>query len=562
MPSLPPDNEVIGSNEDSYSRYFGYLRSFSSTRPRLVFFKFIVQAVLVGSFLLAMYYVCAYLEVQHNQKFQSNSVNIRSRVNARAPGKSQKSAFEPRVSKEKGKKKKNGVRTKKINNYATAILFARPSLPNITIFVDMVHITLLSASLGYFVLCVLSYEMDEQNKEWNLISDNPSKWEQYNFCKHFRCSRYNVFDIWFTLFQFPIFFAFALVFCHLLLFKILIPRAYNDQSNRQQNKQLLLELQDTKSMNDSTFQRLNEAQNVDIGQDSLEKSGMRILKWMLLFVIVYHGLQVIWFVVSGTNPDSDWSLGVYACLWVEYAVGKFVMKRIGRQIDQRRLLASISLELIFEVFASSFYWLNLRELIVDFNLQSTTWIIIVIAHTTMMFFDLIVRPSNFWFQCIPRFQSNADKVRQSNWQQWQERCNLDNCVRFVIVIYSFVYVNVMLGIRQLWQTDVKKCHQTMWLFAAEMGYYLLLRTKYYRAVDEDFWRFQIPLFVFVCLFFKCCSCYATLELFLKKKICNFSLELLSNCTLSNVILFFLQMRNLLLQITNLRIPQSVHEYTI
>ncbi|ETO25290.1 hypothetical protein RFI_11847, partial [Reticulomyxa filosa] len=113
----------------------------------------------------------------------------------------------------------------------------------------------------------------------------------------------------------------------------------------------------------------------------------------------------------------------------------------------------------------------------------------------------------FFFKTKKKKKRWTDKVRQSNWKQWQERCNLDNGARFVISIYSFVYVVIILAVRDNWDINDKQSQQTLLLFAVEFGYYLcILSCSCHGELDvtEPLARiFNAYRWLFLCLFVCC-----------------------------------------------------------
>ena len=176
---------------------------------------------------------------------------------------------------------------------------------------------------------------------------------------------------------------------------------------------------------------------------------------------IKEGLDEIWFSI-GRVP-------IYFGLLFVYYIFKWILKRRARRIDAHIIVANFSFEILTEILMSSLYWCNFRMLCLRHKIyyESNTdhWddyemivsyvasICLVIAHIGFEVFQDYFRMTAGYFNCkcaCPCPCSNDDEERKkSNITQWKVRGAIDTSIRFIISVYSFVFIFVLFAVFEI-----------------------------------------------------------------------------------------------------------------
>ena len=177
----------------------------------------------------------------------------------------------------------------------------------------------------------------------------------------------------------------------------------------------------------------------------------------LLFValMIFFGLNVAASEINQKNQNNTedlWdrlALPLYLALLIIYYGVKYGLKRSARWIDKAIIIPNFSFEIITEILMSSLYWSNFRIFCLrykiyydDETLSYILFIVIAIIHLCSELFQNYGRMTSAYFnwKCTHR-----KSHKKSNIVQWKVRGAIDTSVRFIIVIYSFMFSMILYG---------------------------------------------------------------------------------------------------------------------
>ena len=187
---------------------------------------------------------------------------------------------------------------------------------------------------------------------------------------------------------------------------------------------------------------------------------------MLVYCLLLWFTGLIFFAMSvakalaGDHMDHEpewfnlFRLLYYFLLVSIYYGLKWMLKRLARKIDTAIIVANFSFEVITEIFSSSVYWCNFRMFCLRYKIYSVDdnhdmWSMIAsylifgfiaTIHIGATLFHEYFRMSAGYFNLDWRSMGNEKK---SNITQWKVRGAIDTSIRFIIVIYSFVYISIL-----------------------------------------------------------------------------------------------------------------------
>ena len=166
--------------------------------------------------------------------------------------------------------------------------------------------------------------------------------------------------------------------------------------------------------------------------------------YCLIFIIIL----LIWFLIISTKPDQYQNLRIvfYGATIMVYWIGKALLKRGARAIDTAMLIPNFSFEIVTEILMSSLYWCNFRLFTMryDWNPNDINYIwqvsAITVIHLLSEIFQDSIRMNAGYFNCTAKyFDVNAGSI---NINQWKVRGAIDTCIRFIISVYSIIFVTI------------------------------------------------------------------------------------------------------------------------
>ena len=101
----------------------------------------------------------------------------------------------------------------------------------------------------------------------------------------------------------------------------------------------------------------------------------------------------------------------------------------------------IRYDIYLEIFVSSFYWINMRMYLVYVTFDSSLYFGIFIGqHMLIQIFLNTIRTYNLYFTATPKLECFKVQEKKSNFVQWRVRCAIDTTIKYIIIIYSMIYV--------------------------------------------------------------------------------------------------------------------------
>lgn len=211
---------------------------------------------------------------------------------------------------------------------------------------------------------------------------------------------------------------------------------------------------------------------------------------MFAYCFVLALILFLWFFIITTDPGKYQRIRIifFAALITLYYVGKWFLKKTARYIDTAIIIANFSFELITEILMSSFYWCNFRifTLRYEWNKQSFVpqFFIIALIHIFGEIFQDSIRMSPGWFNWTGKYFTSINKNSNTiNIKQWKVRGAIDSCIRFIIAVYSIIFISIRYPAQSFPTVDDKNIKNSAILnysvFGIEMIYFgfLIFRPK-------------------------------------------------------------------------------------
>eukprot|EP01084_Bolivina_argentea_P167008 289926_1 len=163
---------------------------------------------------------------------------------------------------------------------------------------------------------------------------------------------------------------------------------------------------------------------------------------MSVYCLVFILVLLCWFLIITVNPNKYGNLRIvlFCGLMCTYSIGKWILKQMAIQIDTAIIIPNFSFEIITEILMSSFYWCNFRMFTLRYHWDGYSyWSFPIIAfiHIFSEIFQDSIRMSFWYFNLTGKYMKT-----KSNIIQWKVRGAIDTTIRFIIVIYSIIFVTI------------------------------------------------------------------------------------------------------------------------
>ena len=180
--------------------------------------------------------------------------------------------------------------------------------------------------------------------------------------------------------------------------------------------------------------------------------GSRLLIWCGILAVAQCCFFILdpWGDAKSTHTrtlSGYWRILLYGMIFGVYVFGKWALKRTARSIDRAIIIANFSYEIITEILISSFYWINFRMFLLRFEMgifkfeDEESYIsfgCIAFIHLSHELFQNYIRFTAPYFNCRLTYCCRTKK--KSNITQWKVRGAIDTSVRFIISIYSWIFI--------------------------------------------------------------------------------------------------------------------------
>ena len=174
---------------------------------------------------------------------------------------------------------------------------------------------------------------------------------------------------------------------------------------------------------------------------------------MLVYCLVFVVVLTVWFLIISVQPKKydDLRIILFAALIIVYYGGKWILKRMARYIDVAIIVTNFSFEIITEILMSSFYWCNFRMFTLRYQWDSDSYWsfpVIAVIHILSQLFQDCFRMSSAYFNFTGHYANKLKKKRnqsKSNITQWKVRGAIDTSIRFIICVYSILFITIRYG---------------------------------------------------------------------------------------------------------------------
>eukprot|EP01083_Nonionella_stella_P022914 63331_1 len=471
MPSLPVNNVALSSQEDSYRRYFGGLKTSSPTNPRCLLCTSLVKICVYALLLSGPPLTMLYLAVIQTQFYEAHHFYLL---------------------------------------YCTTQFIITFFWCLCVIYVIFMHqyANFKWMTLNAFIISLISFAIasalsdlchnSHDNKGLILM---PSIWQQHYW---------RVDIMYFCIFRLPFTLYFSILVMYYIQYRhccanmlsclwpsdpaaqnqrIHVPNYYAEnevevfeecvsnisgtEHGGDRDDDLELSLLPIVERHDSFLVQ-------SISFEQLESAARAVVtKHMLRYCALCMVSLWVWFVVLSTDPNKydDYRYVWYCILFVVYHISKALLKRSARTIDTAIIVANFPFEIVTEIVVSAFYWIQLRLFTVRYQFVDhhhyLTMCIIGFIHLSSEMFSGSIRMSSLYFK-------RTGKTRQkkkSTFTQWKVRGAVDTAVRFIISVYSILFVSVCYIIllqKRQWTSVHNSMMFNYSVFTVELVYFALV----------------------------------------------------------------------------------------